>query len=127
MGLTTWKNKDDIILLSDVVISKNYLTEPEIKELNQLVEGLLNIAESRAERHIPTSMQEWINLLKDFLKLNQRPILEGKGKISSEKAKKIAKKEYEKYQPIQDKTYQSDFDIILEQEIKRIEQNNGKH
>lgn len=121
MGLTTWKNQNDIILLSDIEVSKNYLTEPEIKELNRLVDGLLTIAESRAERQIPTSMQEWVDLVEKYLKLNQTPILQGKGKISSKEAKKIARKEYEKFKPIQDKTYRSDYDKMLEQEIKRIE------
>ena len=120
MGLTTWKNQNDIILLSDIEVSKNYLTEPEIKELNRLVDGLLTIAESRAERQIPTNMQEWVDLVENYLKLNQTPILHGKGKISSKEAKKIARKEYEKFKPIQDKTYRSDYDKMLEQEIKRL-------
>lgn len=36
MGLTTWKNAPDgRILKSDVSIAKNYLTEKEIKKLNE--------------------------------------------------------------------------------------------
>lgn len=78
MGLTTWKNENDIILLSDVIVSKNYLTEPEIKELNRLVDGLLNLAESRAERQIPTSMKEWTELVENYLQLNQNQFLKEK-------------------------------------------------
>ena len=121
MGLTTWKNQNDIILLSDVEVSKNYLTELEIKELNRLVDGLLTIAESRAERQIPTAMQEWVELVENYIIINQLSVLEGKGKISSKEAKQIARDEYKKYKPIQDKTYRSDYDKMLEQEIQRIE------
>lgn len=120
MGLTTWKNQNDIILQSDVVISKNYLTEPELKELNRLVDGLLTLAESRAERQIPTSMQEWVELVEQYITMNQFTVLQGKGIISSDEAKKIARNEYKKFKPIQDRNYRSDYDKMLEQEIKRL-------
>jgi len=123
MGLTAWKNPNGKILMSDVVISKNYLNEHELDNLNRTVEGFLLLAESRAKRQIPTSMNEWKDILINFIKINQLPILTNKGKISAEQAEKIAKKHYKKFKIIQDEEFESDFDKMIEK-IKRIEVNN---
>ena len=120
MGLTNWSNPNGKIILSDTVISKNYLNEKELKRLNTLVDGFLTLAESRAENEIPMSMNDWKGVLDDYINLNLLPILEGKGKISSSDAQKIARKEYEKYKVIQDRNYQSDFDELII-EVKRLE------
>lgn len=120
MGLTNWSNPNGKIILSDVVISKNYLNEKELKRLNSLVDGFLTLAESRALNEIQMSMNDWKKVLDDYINLNLLPILEGKGNISSSDAQKIAKGEYEKFKVIQDRDYQSDFDKLLI-EIKRVE------
>ncbi|HPI19514.1 MAG TPA: virulence RhuM family protein [Candidatus Kapabacteria bacterium] len=117
MGLTNWKHSPNgKILKSDVSIAKNYLNEQHIKELNRIVSAYLDLAESRAERQIPTNMQEWINFLNQFLELSSFPVLNEKGKISNLEAKLKAEQEYDKYRKIQDKNYESDFD----KEIKRL-------
>ena len=120
MGLSTWKNPNGKILMSDVVISKNYLNELELDNLNRTVEGFLLLAESRAKRQIPTSMDEWKDILINFIKINQLLILTNKGKISAEQAEKIAKDHYKKFKIIQDEEFESDFDKMIE-EIKKIE------
>ncbi len=120
MGLTNWSNPNGKIILSDVVISKNYLNEKELRRLNALVDGFLTLAESRAENEIPMSMGDWKEVLDDYINLNLLPILEGKGKISSTDAQKIAKSEYEKFKVIQDRNYQSDFDKLII-EVKKLE------
>ena len=120
MGLTNWSNPNGKIIWSDVVISKNYLNERELKRLNSLVDGFLTLAESRALNKIPMSMKDWKKVLDDYINLNLLPILEGKGKISSADARKIAKEEYDKFKVIQDRNYQSDFDKLII-DIKRIE------
>ncbi|GAL87247.1 hypothetical protein MYP_4477 [Sporocytophaga myxococcoides] len=117
MGLTNWKYAPDgKILKSDVSIAKNYLIEQHIRELNRIVSAYLDLAESRAERQIPTTMQDWLKFLHQFLELSNYPILNDKGKISALEAKLKAEQEYEKYRIIQDKNYESDFD----KEIKKI-------
>jgi hypothetical protein len=117
MGLTNWKHAPDgKILKSDVSIAKNYLNEQHIKELNRIVSAYLDLAESRAERQIPTSMQDWVNFLHQFLELSSYPILKNKGEISALEAKLKAEQEYDKYRIIQDKNYESDFD----KEVKRL-------
>lgn len=120
MGLTNWSNPNGKIILSDVVISKNYLNEKELKRLNSLVDGFLTLAESRALNQVPMSMNDWKEVLDDYINLNLLPILEGKGKISSSDAQKIAKEEYDKFRVIQDRDYQSDFDKLII-EIRRVE------
>ena len=117
MGLTNWKQAPDgKIMKSDVNIAKNYLNEQHIKELNRIVSAYLDLAENRAQRQIPTTMEDWAKFLDDFLKLSNYPILSDKGKISALEAKLKAESEYEKYRVIQDKNYESDFD----KEISRI-------
>jgi hypothetical protein len=117
MGLTNWKHAPGgKILKSDVLIAKNYLNEQHIKELNRIVSAYLDLAENRAERQIPTTMQDWINFLHQFLELSNYPILTDKGTISALEAKLKAEQEFEEYRKIQDKNYMSDFD----KEVKRL-------
>ena len=92
------------------------MNEQHLKELNRIVSAYLDLAESRTERQIPTTMKEWIGFLNQFLELSSFPILKDQGKISALEAKLKAEQEYDKYRMIQDKNYESDFD----KEIKRI-------
>ncbi len=115
MGLTTWENSSDgKILKSDVIIAKNYLDEKEIKNLNNLVNLFLDIAENNAERNIAMYMNDWKSEVENALKVFHYEVLEGKGKVSHEQAKDKAFNEYEKYKVIQDSNYVSDFDRLLE-------------
>ena len=121
MGFTTWENSlDGKILKSDVTIAKNYLDEKEIKNLNNLVNLFLDIAENNAERNIPMYMNDWKKEVENALRLFHYKVLDGKGKISHKMAVKKAEGEYDKYKIIQDKNYVSDFDKLLK-ESKDIE------
>ncbi len=114
MGLTTWENSPNgKILKSDVVIVKNYLDEKEVKNLNNLVNLFLDIAENNAERNITMYMENWKNEIENALKVFHYEVLGGKGKISHKLAKQKAENEYEKYRVVQDKNYVSDFDKLL--------------
>ena len=121
MGLTTWENSPDgKILKSDVIIAKNYLNEREFKNLNNLVNLFLDIAENNAERSITMYMEDWKNEVENALKIFHYEVLEGNGKISHKQAITKAENEYEKYKVSQDKNYVSDFDKLLN-ETKQIE------
>ena len=121
MGLTTWeKSPDGKILKSDVIIAKNYLDEKEIKNLNNLVNLFLDIAENNAERNITMYMNDWKNEVDNALKVFRYDVLEGKGSITHKEAIDKATSEYEKYRVIQDKSYVSDFDKLIK-ETKKIE------
>lgn len=116
MGLTSWKNSPDgKVLASDVTVGKNYLSRSELEDLGRLVEAYLNLAESRAKRHIPTTMEQWTQFLDQVLTLDSRELLENAGKISKALAQKHALAEYSKFREIQDATYESDFDRFVAQ------------
>jgi hypothetical protein len=114
MGLTSFKGKT--VLEKDVSIAKNYLSEEELKQLNLIVTLYLDFAELQASNRRAMTMKEWVSKLDDFLKLSEKQILSGAGKVSKEKAEEKARKEYEKYRAEQDKSYISDFD----REVKKI-------
>lgn len=119
MGLTSWKNSPNgKIMESDVLIAKNYLLKDEIKDLEGIVSAFLELAENRARRHIPMSMEDWVSLIDKYLLLDNRDILKDAGKISHEIACDKALTEFEKYRIKQDKLYKSDFDLLLEESTK---------
>jgi hypothetical protein len=116
MGLTNWKKSPaGKILKSDVSIAKNYLDEPEIKALNRIVTMYLDYAENQAERQKAMHMRDWVEKLDAFLKFNEYEVLTNAGTVSSEVAKTLAEKEYEKFRLVQDQTYESDFDKAAKQ------------
>lgn len=122
MGLTTWAAAPEgKIVKSDVSIAKNYLNEQEMRSLERIVSAYLDLAEDRAERHIPMTMEDWSKRLDLFLMADDREILKDAGKITAEIAKSKAETEFEKYRVIQDKQFISDYDrylLELEESIK---------
>lgn len=122
MGLTSWKNSPDgKILRSDVTIGKNYLTAEELKELGTLVEAYLNLAESRARRQIPTTMEDWVGFLDQVLTLDAREILDNAGTISKKMADDHALREFAEFRKTQDTHYLSDFDRFTIEAAKAID------
>ena len=115
MGLMTWKNAPDgRVVKSDVTIAKNYLSEKEVDELNLLTTAFLEIAERRARRHVLTTMAEWKQVLEHYLKVSDADILPDAGAVTHEEAEAKALGEYEKFWRIQDQTFLSDFDKLIE-------------
>ena len=120
MGLTTWKNAPGgKILKSDVSIAKNYLEEDEIKALERIVTMYLDFAELQAERQNPMKMADWVHKLDAFLQFNEYEVLQDAGKVTAAVAKKLAEEAYEKFAPVQDKNYLSDFDKAIKK-LKNI-------
>jgi hypothetical protein len=114
MGLQTWKAAPHgKIMKSDVSVAKNDLNEQELKELERIVSMYLDYAENQAKRQIAMKMQDWVDKLDAFLNFNDYQILKDAGKMSAEVAKKLAEKEYEKFAPIQDRNFESDFDKAI--------------
>ncbi len=119
MGLTNWKNSPNgKIMESDVVIAKNYLNKDEIKDLEGIVSAFLELAENRARRNIPMTMQDWSTRIDKYLLADDRDILKDAGKISHEIACDKALSEFEKYRVKQDQLYKSDFDLLMEETEK---------
>ena len=118
MGLHTWKDAPNgKIKKSDVSVAKNYLTEDEIKSMELIVSAYLDLAENRARRHIPMTMEDWAKRLDIYLQADDLEVLKDAGKISAQLAKMHAETEFEKYRVVQDRLYQSDFDRYLEENL----------
>jgi hypothetical protein len=119
MGLTTWKNAPDgRILKSDTAIAKNYLQEKEIKQLERTVTGYFDYIENLIERENTFTMESLANSVDKFLNFNEFKILEGKGKISHDKAIEKAGTAYDQFNKSQ--KIISDFD----RQIKQLNKHN---
>ena len=107
---------------SDVSVAENYLSEQEIRSLERILSAYLDLAEDRAERHIPMTMEDWAKRLDLFLMADDREVLQDAGKITAEIAKAKAETEFEKYRVVQDRLFMSDFDrymLELEENTKK--------
>ncbi len=119
MGLTSWeKAPDGKILKTDVVVAKNYLSKAELESLGRIVNAYLDLAEERARRKIPMTMEDWAERLDKFLDADERDILRDSGKITAQMAKDHAESEYEKYRIVQDRLFESDFDKEMKKLLK---------
>lgn len=95
MGLTIFKG--ELPTLQESKIAKNYLTEKELRGLNQLVSGYLDFAERQAEREITMTMIDWIHHVNNILKATGEDVLENAGKVSRSQMEKKVEEEYKKY------------------------------
>ena len=96
MGLTSFSG--DFPVIKDVEIAKNYLTEEELKILNNIVSGYFDFAEVQAMRHVPMHMSDYITHLDMILRSTGDKILEGPGRISHTQAIEKARTEFRKFQ-----------------------------
>ncbi len=120
MGLTSWKNSPTgAIRKPDISIAKNYLNKEELNGLNRIVTMYLDFAEMQAINGKVMNMEDWAKKLDAFLQLNEKEILNNAGKISTEIARDHAETEFEKYRIVQDKLFESDFDKLIQQQIKK--------
>ena len=127
MGLTNWKNSPDgKILKTDVSIAKNYLTKDELESLGRIVNAYLDLAEERAKRKIPMTMEDWAKRIDLFLEYDDRAVLKDAGKISAEIAQNKAESEFEKYRIVQDNLFLSDFDKMILGELNGKKRGNEK-
>ena len=129
MGLTSWENSPrGKILKSDVSVAKNYLSKEELESLGRIVNAYIDLAEDRAQRKIPMTMEDWAKRLDIFLEAFDRQILKDSGQVSAEIAKAHAESEFEKYRIVQDRLFESDFDREtkeLERQLSRKDEDKG--
>ena len=95
MGLTTFKG--ELPTLTEAKTAKNYLSEKELRGLNQLVSGYLDFAERQAEREIAMTMSDWIKHVDNILRATGEDVLENAGSISRKQMEKKVEEEYKKY------------------------------
>lgn len=123
LGLTNWRGA--VPRKSDISTAKNYLTEPELAALNNLIEQYLVFAQGQAMRRIPMFMADWISKLDAFLALNDRDILTHAGRISHEMAQSKAEQQYDAYHAVNaaaPRAVDTDFDDA----IKLLEKQTSK-
>ena len=65
----------NVAFLKHHLIAKNYLSQTEMQELNEIVTMYLDYAARQARRHIPMTMNDWAGKLDAFLKFNDAEIL----------------------------------------------------
>jgi hypothetical protein len=95
MGLTARASAR--VRKADVTVAKNYLSAPEITELNRIVVMFLDFAEDQARRRKQVFLNDWKTRLDDFLRFNDRAVLPNAGRVTREEADRKAAAEYEAY------------------------------
>src|SRR3989339_1054606 len=95
-GLLSFSNGG--VSKKDVAIAKNYLTEKELKVLNNMVSAFFDLAEVKAMDHEPTYMKDWISRLNQLIGVFDKKVLTAAGSVSHAEAMKKAEAEYTKYQ-----------------------------
>jgi hypothetical protein len=98
MGLTSFAG--ELPALKDITVAKNYLTEQELKVLNNIVSGYFDFAEINALEHRPMYMKDYVEQLDNILSSGGRKLLKGSGSVSHIQALTKAKEEYRKYQEV---------------------------
>ncbi len=117
LGLTNFRGAKPT--KEEAVIAKNYLNKEELLLLNNLVEQYLVFAEGQALSRIPMTMDDWIDKLHGFLKLNNRDILKDAGKISHEIMTELAEKKFNEYKKVEAKV-DVDFDETVSKILKGV-------
>lgn len=127
MGLQTWPN--DNIRKSDVTVSKNYLTEIELKELNRLTDILLSIFEDQLEIGRLATMVDAEVMLSDRLRDLGRVVLNNGGSVDGAMAKKRAIQEYGAFKEQQkiDRQRNADQDIRALRSVSKELPRGKKH
>lgn len=121
MGKSTWeKAPEGKITNADVIVAKNYLSQPELESLGRIVNAYLDLAEDRAKKAIPMTMEDWAKRLDKFLNADDREILNDAGKVTAEIAKAFAETEFEKYRVVQDQLFESDFDKQMKMQLGNL-------
>ena len=96
-----------------------------MQSLELIVSAYLDLAENRARRRIPMTMEDWAKYLDRILQADDRELLTNAGSISAEIANEHALSEFEKYRIIQDKLFESDYDRFVAGS-KRLEEKTTK-
>lgn len=121
MGLQSWPNEN--IRKGDVTVSKNYLAESEIKELNRLTTILLDIFEDQMDLGRLALMSEASQLLDTQLKALGRGVLRHGGSVSMVDAQRHAEETYARFKAEQKKLRHEQADAAIaaiKAETKRL-------
>lgn len=118
MGLTNFRGSHPT--QADVVVAKNYLSETELRKLNNMVSGYFDFAENRAIDHIPTTMHDYRIMLDNILTAGGNEVLSDAGTISAQQARNKAIEEYRKFQVRTLSPVERSYIATLEAEAKKL-------
>lgn len=96
MGLLSFAGKE--VTKKDISIAKNYLSEKELKVLNNIVSAYFDLAEVKAMDEKLMSMQDWLIQFDKLIAAFDKKTLTNSGKVSHSNALAKAEIEYRKYQ-----------------------------
>jgi len=96
MGLLSFAGK--AVQKKDIAIAKNYLSEKELKVLNNIVSAYFDLAEVKAMDEEPMTMQDWLMQFDKLIAAFDKKVLTNPGQTSHKQAIEKAEKEYRKYQ-----------------------------
>jgi hypothetical protein len=119
MALTSWKGK--VVRKQDIYIAKNYLTEDEIDNLNRFVTVFLETAELRAKNRQDITMAFWRENIDKIILLNDKTILQGKGKVSNEQMEQKVNTLFASFDAIRKMQEAKQADLQDLEELKALE------
>lgn len=94
-GMTNFKGSQPT--QAEAMIAKNYLSEQELKVMNNLVSAYFDLAELNAIEQRPMTMQNYVDELDRILSTTGRKVLDSAGSISHKQMETKALSEYRKY------------------------------
>lgn len=124
MGLTSWKGS--IVRKGDVIIAKNYLNEDEIDTLNRLVTVFLEAAELRVKERKDLTLNFWRNNVEGLLSFQGKPLLRGKGKVTTYESEAFAKAVYDQFDTERKRTEAKEADLCDIRYLEDIEKHFGQ-
>jgi hypothetical protein len=97
VGLTHFKG--EMPTAKEAHIAKNYYEEPEITALNIITSATLEFFGSQAEQRKPTTLHQFLEKMREFIKLDGRPLIPDRhlGSVSMSEAKERASAEVSTY------------------------------
>lgn len=97
-GLSTFKGSQPT--QAEAMIAKNYLSEQELRVLNNLVSAYFDLAELNAIEQREMRMADYVRELDSILSSTGRRLLDNAGKISATQAQEKARQELQRYKAL---------------------------
>jgi hypothetical protein len=116
---------------AEAMIAKNYLSEQELRVLNNLVSAYFDLAELNAIEQREMRMADYVRELDSILSSTGRRLLDNAGKISTTQAQEKARQELQRYKALTldqvEKDYLNTIASLEKQAKKATRKKGGEH